>query len=75
MDISDIKPLLEALEDNIDDLEEALEPLLKAPLSETASKLPLLDRANLYALLAYAIESVLFCEHMSSMQSVCVLFS
>ena len=62
MDTIDLSPLLEQLEDNIDDLEGTLEPLLKAPLSETATKLPLLDRAKLYVSITYAIESILFCK-------------
>lgn len=61
MDTTDLSPLLEQLDDNIDDLEESLELLLKAPLSETAAKLPLLDRAKLYVSITYAIESILFC--------------
>lgn len=61
MDTVDLSPLLEQLEDNIDDLEDTLELLLKAPLSETAAKLPLLDRAKLYVSITYAIESILFC--------------
>ncbi len=62
MDTVDLVPLLEQLEDNIDDLQEVLEPLLKAALSETAAKLPLLDKAKLYVVVTYAIESILFCE-------------
>lgn len=54
-------PLIELLDDNIDDLEEALLPLLKNALSDKAGKLPLLDRAQLYILITYAIESILFC--------------
>ena len=61
MDSTDIVPLLEALDDNIDDVEEALSPLLKAALSDTAGRLPVLDKAQLYVLLTYAIESILFC--------------
>lgn len=61
MDTVDLSPLLEQLEDNIDDLEDTLELLLKAPLSETAAKLQLLDRAKLYVSITYAIESILFC--------------
>ncbi|KAK8155017.1 Sas10/Utp3/C1D family-domain-containing protein [Phyllosticta citrichinensis] len=64
MDSVDLKPLIEDLEDNIDDLEETLEPLLKDALSANASKLPLLDKAKLYVLVTYAIESVLF-SHLS----------
>jgi exosome complex protein LRP1 len=57
----DLAPLIELLDDNIDDLEEALLPLLKNALSDKAGKLPLLDRAQLYILITYAIESILFC--------------
>ncbi|KAG0650496.1 Exosome complex [Hyphodiscus hymeniophilus] len=60
MDTSRVLSLLETLDDEIDDLEEATLPLVKAPLSETASKLPLLDKAKLYVLVTYAIESILF---------------
>jgi exosome complex protein LRP1 len=62
MDSSKVLSLLETLDDEIDDLEEALLPLLKSALSETSSKLPLLDKAKLYVLVTYAIESMLFCE-------------
>ena len=62
MEITDLVPLIEALDDNIDDLEEALEPLLQSALSDTAGKLPLLDKAQLYVLVTYAIESILFCK-------------
>ena len=61
MDSTDIVPLLEALDDNIDDVEEALSPLLKAALPDTAGRLPVLDKAQLYVLVTYAIESILFC--------------
>lgn len=61
MEIADLVPLIESLDDNIDDLEEALEPLLKSAVSDTAGKLPLLDKAQLYVLVTYAIESILFC--------------
>lgn len=65
MDSSKVLSLLEQLDDEIDDLEEALSPLLKSTLSETSSKLPLLDKAKLYVLVTYAIESLLFCESCS----------
>ena len=61
MDTSDLLPLIELLDDNLDDLEEAVSPLLKGALSEPAGKLPLLDKAQLYVLITYAIESILFC--------------
>ncbi|KAE9370512.1 hypothetical protein N431DRAFT_378933 [Stipitochalara longipes BDJ] len=60
MDSTKVLSLLETLDDEIDDLEEALSPLLRAALSETSSKLPLLDKAKLYVLVTYAIESMLF---------------
>lgn len=62
MEIVDLVPLIELLDDNIDDLEEALEPLLKSALLDTAGKLPLLEKAQLYVLVTYTIESVLFCK-------------
>lgn len=60
MDTEDLQSLVEDLTANIDDLEESLEPLLNAALSASTSKLPLLDKAKLYVLATYAIESVLF---------------
>lgn len=62
MDTTDLFPLIQDLEGNIDDLEDSLEPLLKAALSESASKLPLLDKAKLYVLVVYTVESILFCK-------------
>ena len=66
MDSVDLASLIEQLDDNIDDLEDALAPLTKAILSDTAGKLPLLDKAQLYVLITYAIESIIF-----SMQCRC----
>lgn len=63
MDTTDLTPLIDLLEDSIDDLEEALLPLLKGALSDTAGKLPLLDKAQLYVLVTYAVESILFCKN------------
>lgn len=54
--------LLHDLDDNVDDLEEALAPFSSGSLMHTASKLPLLDKAQLYVLVTYAIESILFCK-------------
>lgn len=64
MDTTDLIPLLEVLDDNIDELEETLGPLTKYALAETASKLPLLDKAQLFVIATYAIESILFCLYM-----------
>lgn len=60
MDTAEVQTLLEDLGGNIDDLETSLEPLIKASLSTTTSRLPLLDKAKLYVLATYAIESILF---------------
>ncbi|PVI06510.1 hypothetical protein DM02DRAFT_609697 [Periconia macrospinosa] len=57
---TDLPELLEDYTANIDDLTTALTPLLKAPLRTTTSTLPLLDKAKLNILTAYAIESLLF---------------
>lgn len=62
MDTANLVSLVENIEDNIDELEENLEPLLTAALTTTTQKLPLLDKAKLYVLLVYSIESLLFCE-------------
>ncbi|TKA74239.1 hypothetical protein B0A55_05690 [Friedmanniomyces simplex] len=60
METSDVLSLVEDMSTNIDDLEEALAPLLKTALSASTSKLPLLDKAKLYVLTTYAVESILF---------------
>ena len=69
MDSTKILSLLETLDDEVDDLEETLSPLLKTALSDTSSKLPLLDKAKLYVLVTYAIESILFCTYYSTQVS------
>jgi hypothetical protein len=61
MESSGLLTLLEQLDDEIDDLEESLAPVLNTALAATSSKLPLLDKAKLYILVTYGIESVLFC--------------
>jgi exosome complex protein LRP1 len=61
MDGVDLVPLLQKLEENIDDLEETLEPLLQSKLSDVAKASPLLDKAKLHVLITYSIESLLFC--------------
>ena len=60
MDPEDVQSLVEDLEGNIDDLESALAPIVKTALSASTSKLPLLDKAKLYVLATYSIESILF---------------
>ncbi|KZZ90508.1 exosome-associated family protein [Moelleriella libera RCEF 2490] len=60
-DVKDILPDLAKLDAQLDDLEDALGPLLTTDLlTEQASQLPLLDKAKLFSLTAYAIESLLF---------------
>lgn len=57
--------LLEALGDDIDGLEEALAPLINETLADAVSKLPLLDKAQLFALVTYAVETMLYCKFCS----------
>ena len=57
---TDLPDLVEDLEVNIDELTAILSPLLSNPLSTTATSLPLLDKAKLYVLAAYSIESLLY---------------
>lgn len=61
MDVSDITPELEQLDVDLDKLQEALQPLL-GDVGDISSKLPLLDKAKLYVLVSYALESIIFCE-------------
>ena len=74
MEFTDLVPLTELLDDNIDDLEEALEPLLQSGLSDIAGKLPLLDKAHLYVLVTYAIESILFCMSTETNEALILIF-
>lgn len=66
MNTTNFMSLVEQLEDNIDELEENLEPLIAGALSASTKKLPLLDKAKLYVVVVYAIESLLFCEWLES---------
>ncbi|KAI1379997.1 Sas10/Utp3/C1D family-domain-containing protein [Hypoxylon crocopeplum] len=59
MDPTNISPQLDRLDDELDNLEEVLQPIL-ANVSDVANKLPLLDKAKLYVLATYSIESMLF---------------
>ena len=67
MDTSRALTLVEQLEDNIEDLEEALQPVLSQALSETTKKLPLLDRAKLNVTIVYALGSLIFCMPQSNL--------
>ena len=53
-------PLLDLLDDRIDDLSAALQPLLAQPIASASDKLAVTDKARLYVLTAYALESLLF---------------
>ena len=59
-DTSAVVDLLEDLSSNIDALEDASKPLLAGGLHKMAGDLPAIEKAKLYTLSAYAIESVLF---------------
>lgn len=61
MDTADLISQLEQLDDNMDDLEEALEPILGQSLSKLSQNLPLMDKAKLHALITYTLDSLLFC--------------
>lgn len=61
MDPTDLLPLLEQLDDNVDDLEGVLEPLLASTLLKSSSKLPVMDKAKLHVLITYTLESLIFC--------------
>ncbi|PKS09364.1 hypothetical protein jhhlp_003978 [Lomentospora prolificans] len=58
MSVQDISPDLDKLEANLDMLEDAIKPLLEN--ISNSSQLPLVDRAKLYTLTNYALESLLF---------------
>ncbi|KAL8646265.1 MAG: hypothetical protein Q9210_006234, partial [Variospora velana] len=60
METADLVPFLQTLEDDVDKLEEAVAPLINGTLAKAASKLPVLDKAQLYVLVTYAIETTIF---------------
>ncbi len=60
MAATNITPQLDQLDKELDELEDLLKPILK--IAETSTQLPLLDKAKLHVLGAYAIESLLFCK-------------
>ncbi len=67
MDITNISPQIDRLDGELDTLDETLQPLLGS-VFDVASKLPLLDKAKLYVLVTYSIESMLFCRNIMSMR-------
>ncbi|KAL0635119.1 hypothetical protein Q9L58_005940 [Maublancomyces gigas] len=60
MNASQVMDLVNLLDDQVDDIEDALAPLLKSSLQDIAAKLPVVDKARLYVLTTYAIDSLLF---------------
>ncbi|OOF98583.1 hypothetical protein ASPCADRAFT_402938 [Aspergillus carbonarius ITEM 5010] len=60
MEAADLLPLLEQLDDNLDDLEEALKPILESSVVATSKKLPVMDKAKFHVLVTYALESLIF---------------
>jgi exosome complex protein LRP1 len=63
MDSSFLEPLLADLKGNIDALYEALDPILQNSISDSAGKLPVLDKAKFYVLITYTLESIIFCTY------------
>jgi len=61
LDVTDISPQLAELDGDLNQLRDALKPLL-GEIGDLSSRLPLLDKAKLYVLASYAIESLLFCK-------------
>ncbi|RAL10562.1 Sas10/Utp3/C1D family protein [Aspergillus homomorphus CBS 101889] len=60
MDATDLLPLLEQLDDNIDDLQEILQPVLDSSVVKASNNLPVLDKAKFHVLVTYALESLIF---------------
>ncbi|KAL3466776.1 Sas10/Utp3/C1D family-domain-containing protein [Aspergillus heterothallicus] len=60
MESANILPLLEQLDDNVDELEEVLAPILGSTVVEATKKLPVLDKAKFHVMITYALESLIF---------------
>ncbi|KAJ5692182.1 hypothetical protein N7462_001605 [Penicillium macrosclerotiorum] len=60
MEPTDLLPLLEQLDDNVDDLEDVLQPVLGHQMSKLSKNLPVMDKAKLHVLITYALESLIF---------------
>ncbi|PLB52372.1 hypothetical protein P170DRAFT_434142 [Aspergillus steynii IBT 23096] len=60
MDPTDLLPLVDQLDDDVDVLEEALAPLLNSAVTETSKKLPVMDKAKYHVMVTYALESLIF---------------
>lgn len=61
MESADLIPTIERLDDDVDDLEEALKPILESTVVETSKKLPVMDKAKFHVWVTYALESLIFC--------------
>jgi hypothetical protein len=61
MSMKDIVPEIERLGAHLDNLEDLLEPIWQSG-NLSASQLPLLDKAKLFALTGYAINALLHCK-------------
>ena len=72
MEITELLSKIEELEEDIEDLKANLQPLLNGALSETIQKLPVLDRAKLYVVVVYAIESLIFCTMRHRLAKACL---
>ena len=62
MDTANLLPLLEQLDDNVDDLQDVLEPLLATSLNKMSKNMPIMDKAKIHVLITYALESLIFCK-------------
>ncbi|KAL4939050.1 Sas10/Utp3/C1D family-domain-containing protein [Aspergillus oleicola] len=60
MESANIIPLLEQLDDDVDNLEEVLMPILQNSVVENSKKLPVLDKAKFHVVITYALESLMF---------------
>ncbi|KAJ5162345.1 hypothetical protein N7492_007737 [Penicillium capsulatum] len=60
MDSTALLPLLEQLDDNLDDLEEVLTPVMGNSLAFLSKKLPVMDKAKILVLVTYTLESLIF---------------
>ncbi|GLI77167.1 hypothetical protein PoHVEF18_005452 [Penicillium ochrochloron] len=60
MDTANLLPLLEQLDDDVDDLEDALQPLLGSSLNKMSKNMPIFDKAKIHVLTTYALESLIF---------------
>jgi hypothetical protein len=61
MDTANLLPLLDQLDDNVDELEDALQPLLGSSLNKMSKNMPIFDKAKMHVLTTYTLESLIFC--------------